>query len=177
MAGDYSVDMQIFSTFTDLKEPPKADAALDILRSITGFPNRTAPILYAAAAVATGKSLPVSPSSLNTLPTRGRISCAGCRIPSARGPQCILKQAKVFHPGRPFVATEIDARIFHSHLRRCSSSAHPSGAYMSLRSGDRARANKITRKRRLRRSQLKLLRKLSVPSRENSDSVAEAPAL
>jgi hypothetical protein len=46
-----------------------------------------------------------------------------------------------------------------------------------LRSGDRARANKVTRKRRLRRSQLKLLRKLSVPSRENNDPVAEAPAL
>jgi hypothetical protein len=35
---------------------------------------------------------------------------------------------------------------------------------MSLKSGDRARANKITRKRRLRRSQLRLLRKLSAPA-------------
>jgi hypothetical protein len=39
---------------------------------------------------------------------------------------------------------------------------------MSLKSGDRARANKITRKRRLRRSQLRLLRKVSAPAREES---------
>jgi hypothetical protein len=45
---------------------------------------------------------------------------------------------------------------------------------MSLRSGDRARANKVTRKRRLRRSQLRLLRKLSAPAREeNTESATE----
>jgi hypothetical protein len=67
----------------------------------------------------------LSPPPEHPLRLGGVNRCAGCRIPSARGPQCILKQAKVFYPGRPFVATEIDARIFHSHLRRCSSSAHP----------------------------------------------------
>jgi hypothetical protein len=39
---------------------------------------------------------------------------------------------------------------------------------MSFKSGDRARAHKVVRKRRLRRSQLRLLRKLSSPAREES---------
>jgi len=39
---------------------------------------------------------------------------------------------------------------------------------MSLRSGDRARANKVTRKRRLRRSQLRVLRRVSTPVQDES---------
>ena len=34
---------------------------------------------------------------------------------------------------------------------------------MSFRSGDRARADKVNRKRRLRRSQIRILRRLSGP--------------
>jgi hypothetical protein len=37
---------------------------------------------------------------------------------------------------------------------------------MSIRSGDRARANKVTTKRRLRRSRLRLLRRVSEPSHD-----------
>ena len=39
---------------------------------------------------------------------------------------------------------------------------------MSSRSGDRARADKITRKRRLRRSQLRILRRVSTPTSDES---------
>jgi len=37
---------------------------------------------------------------------------------------------------------------------------------MSIRSGDRARANKVNTKRRLRRSRLRLLRRVSEPSHD-----------
>jgi len=43
---------------------------------------------------------------------------------------------------------------------------------MSLRSGDRARAHKVERKRRFRRTRLRLLRKLSAPALENGDGSA-----
>ena len=47
---------------------------------------------------------------------------------------------------------------------------------MSLRSGDRARAHKVTRKRRLRRSQLRILHKLAIPSKHTADE-NDAPAI
>jgi hypothetical protein len=40
---------------------------------------------------------------------------------------------------------------------------------MSFRSGDRARAHKVNRKRRLRRSLLRVIRKVSSPSLEENN--------
>lgn len=41
---------------------------------------------------------------------------------------------------------------------------------MSVRSGDRARANKVDTKRRLRRSQIRLLRRLATPAKSEGAS-------
>jgi hypothetical protein len=47
---------------------------------------------------------------------------------------------------------------------------------MSVRSGDRARANKVDTKRRLRRSQIRLLRRLATPAKDATPANDPTPA-
>jgi len=42
---------------------------------------------------------------------------------------------------------------------------------MSLLNGDRARAHKVSRKRRVRRTQLQLLRRVSAPAKDKGEEV------
>jgi len=46
---------------------------------------------------------------------------------------------------------------------------------MSLRTGDRARAHKIDRKRRVHRSQVRLLRRVSAPAQNERYEAAPTP--
>lgn len=43
---------------------------------------------------------------------------------------------------------------------------------MSFKSGDRARAHKVSRKRRVHRSLIRLLRRVSAPAKDGHDEVA-----